>query len=143
MPLDASAADRSEACSGLLGTLLEGKLERISSRDVGEVKHVFSHILMSYQIEHVVVGGQGEPRPRTTEAGAPRMAWLTSIEVEQANIGTGVKKIWAAVYPASGPGSQSKKRKAAAAVKEPSGPDGKRVLKVVMPGMPVRNGSQG
>lgn len=139
MPPEADGSERSEACAGLLSSLLEGGLELVSRREVGQVKHVFSHILMSYEIEHVVVGGQGAPRPRTAETGAPPMAWLSSTEVEQANVGTGVKKIWAAVYPSATTATAGKgKKRKAVATESQIGSDGKRVLKVMMPGMPVR-----
>lgn len=81
---------------------------------------------MTYHVHHVILAAdededskdsQGErqpPQPKTDRAAA----WLNLEEVGAANVGTGVKKVWAAVYSAWGKADKAgKMAKAAKATK--------------------------
>ncbi|OCF40356.1 A/G-specific adenine glycosylase [Kwoniella heveanensis CBS 569] len=80
------------------------------ARYIGSIPHIFSHINMKYHIIHSVLSaptaasdsstgnGNGHQLPEILDT-APRMAvWLDAHEVEHANVGTGVKKVWSEVY---------------------------------------------
>lgn len=102
-------------------------------RDVGSIPHIFSHINMTYHVLHLVLKSSSCPP-------LPSMGiWLDDAGVESANIGTGVKKVWAEVYgawgrfePADKPMKPSKKAKKEVV------PEGKVVKNIMMPAMPAR-----
>lgn len=77
-----------------VSTLL-GPLKPLSHTSAGTVPHIFSHISRTYHVQHLVITGELPPAP-------DRAVWLGSSGVNAANIGTGVKKSWAAVYGAWG-----------------------------------------
>ncbi|WVQ77201.1 A/G-specific adenine glycosylase [Cryptococcus sp. DSM 104548] len=140
-----------------------------SAQDKGHIPHIFSHINMTYHIHLLTLS---TPFYRTSPPDilrtAPRQAvWLSEEEVEKANVGTGVKKVWAEVYGQWGSfevGGATKKKivkkqKTAAAPKgkgkggvwakvakstwsddeeEENGKGGKVVKKVMMPVMPAK-----
>ena len=60
----------------------------------GEYVHVFSHIRMTYRLWKVTIGGPIPairlPKGKT----ATEVVWLTAEGLKQANVGTGVKKMW-------------------------------------------------
>ncbi|WVF71648.1 A/G-specific adenine glycosylase [Kwoniella sp. CBS 6097] len=71
------------------------------ARYIGSIPHIFSHINMKYHITHSVLSTAtaNAGGPPDILAHAPRQAvWLDSHEVEHANVGTGVKKVWSEVY---------------------------------------------
>jgi len=107
-PLDArpKAVDTAQPCA-----LHLVKIER-----AGDVLHVFSHIRKTYRVQWVVLegGGSSPPelarRPSSTlvasgrrkktkvkDTGWPKLdsMWVFLDDVEKANIGTGVLKVWA------------------------------------------------
>lgn len=108
---------------------------------------------MIYHVVHVVL----TPPPQDTSP-PPTLStgiWLDSASVEASNIGTGVKKVWAATYgswgsfevgnPGLKPRPAAKKRKSTSAVpasvSEEAGKEqssGKVVRKIMMPMMPTR-----
>lgn len=136
VPAEATAAERTSATEAVIRSIIKGGLVLPSGRQVGVVKHVFSHIRMSYIVEHVVIGG-GEAPPAIGRYGSSggQAAWLSASEVQEANVGASVSKVWAAVYPdGAAPG---KKRKAAAAGRAVDA--GRKVVRVAMPVMPVRS----
>jgi A/G-specific adenine glycosylase len=95
---------------------------------------------MTYHIQHLVlhaVDSATQPPTHTND----RAVWLDADGVESANIGTGVKKVWAEIYGSWGNfakesnGSRLKvRKKPAAKVTE----EGKIFKKVTMPAMPSR-----
>jgi A/G-specific adenine glycosylase len=127
-------------------------------REIGKIQHIFSHINMTYHVHHVVlVPPQGRDETAPTEILPPsplqrdgRLAvWLDRKGVEHANIGTGVKKVWAEIYGSWGnftPRGRGKtklaerksKRSAGAVKMEPDVKNGKIVKKIMMPMMPAR-----
>ncbi|KIR55896.1 A/G-specific adenine glycosylase [Cryptococcus gattii Ru294] len=121
-----------------------------SNRDVGNIPHIFSHINMTYHIHLLTLTSSGS-EPPSIKPRTPRPAvWLSGEEVEKANVGTGVKKVWAEIYGSWGSFEESKMG-AVVAKKEKitnnksmrlkssaANKDGKIVKKVMMPAMPTR-----
>jgi len=95
-PLD-TRSDAVDAARSSVPRLV--KIER-----AGDVLHVFSHIRKTYRVQWVVLegGGASPPelvalaRPKPKAVGPPRVEsmWVLLDEVEKANIGTGVLKVW-------------------------------------------------
>jgi A/G-specific adenine glycosylase len=114
-----------------------------SHRDIGSIPHIFSHINMTYHIQHLVIEST-DPPPNTTD---PRAVWLDDEGVEHANVGTGVKKVWAEVFGAwgkfeAGAKGASIAKKAKGKVAKPKAEvvkNGDKVVKkIMMPSMPNR-----
>ena len=103
-------------------------------RDIGSIPHIFSHINMTYHILHVVLTDPSAPAPPTDGW------WLDELGVENANVGTGVKKVWAEIYGSWGSfdATTRKAQKSAKKGKEVVRGDGKVSKKVMMPAMPSR-----
>lgn len=80
--------------TGLEGVIsLIGPLTPTSHKAIIPVQHIFSHINMTYHAQHLVFATD------TNEPPAPAAGfWLDKDAVEHANVGTGVKKVWAAVF---------------------------------------------
>ncbi|WVN88166.1 A/G-specific adenine glycosylase [Cryptococcus depauperatus CBS 7841] len=121
---------------------------KASSRRVRSISHIFSHINMTYHIFHIIVNTPTYS-PFSIKDNAPRpIAWLNAEEVEGANVGTGVKKVWAEIYGSWGSFEVSltgsaprKKRKTCSQVTKKvtnGAAEGKVVKKILMPVMPVR-----
>lgn len=121
-----------------------------SNRDVGNIPHIFSHINMTYHIHLLTLTSSGS-EPPSIKPRTPRPAvWLSGEEVEKANVGTGVKKVWAEIYGSWGSFEESKMGAVVAKkekitnnksmrLKSPAAnKDGKIVKKVMMPAMPTR-----
>lgn len=140
-------ADRHAAALAHLGALLgrcPSELGELAHADVAPVPHIFSHIDMTYHVQHLVI--RGLEQPPTPDRGA----WLSAEEVERANVGTGVKKVWAAAYGAWGRTERSNgvapkakpkikaKAKAPPKRKAQEQPEAKVVRKVMMPIMPQK-----
>lgn len=106
---------------------------------------------MTYHIQHLVIS---HPGPKDEVPILPSNGvWLDSAGVENANIGTGVKKVWAEIYgkwglfvaggvkEGKGKGKGTKntsagtKRKSVSKLEE-TGTGGKVVKKIMMPMMP-------
>ncbi|TXT15583.1 hypothetical protein VHUM_00086 [Vanrija humicola] len=90
-----SQGDKLAASRAALAELLQ-EPEVTAHTAHAPVPHIFSHINMTYHVQHAVVSG-ALPALR-----ADRAAWLDADEVAAANVGTGVKKVWAGVYGAWG-----------------------------------------
>ena len=104
----------------------------ISRRDIGSIPHVFSHINMTYHILHLSLSSSSIP---STKSGI----WLDEAAVESANVGTGVKKVWAEVYGSWGSFDPTFKQvKAAKRAKKEASVEGKILKKLMMPVMPSR-----
>ena len=101
---------------------------------------------MTYHIQHLhIVSAHPPPELRLDRA-----VWLDDEAVESANVGTGVKKVWAEVFGSWGnfePGISAKKAKVVKrktdvkkepVKKEPANTGGKVVKKIMMPMMPSR-----
>lgn len=146
IPVDPAAdklAMALEGLGGLFGTPV-AELGTLAHTEVAPVPHIFSHIDMTYHVQHLVI--ESEEQPPTPDRGV----WLSADEVEEANVGTGVKKVWAAAYGAWGktertgkaaPKAKAKpKAKAAPKRKTPEvkAENGKAVRKVMMPIMPQK-----
>nr|KIR50140.1 A/G-specific adenine glycosylase [Cryptococcus bacillisporus CA1280] len=121
-----------------------------SNRDVGNIPHIFSHINMTYHIHLLTLTSSGS-EPPSIKPRTPRPAvWLSGEEVEKANVGTGVKKVWAEIYGSWGSFEESKmgavvakkekitKNKPMKSKSPAANKDGKVVKKVMMPVMPTR-----
>lgn len=75
------------------GALDETKLE-VGPTYHGEYIHVFSHIRMTYRLWEVQIGGP-LPAIRLPKGKiAAEVVWLTAAGLKDANVGTGVKKMW-------------------------------------------------
>lgn len=152
IPPSSTKESRSEAALKSIAQLLDGPIsDNIKlHRDVGPIPHIFSHINMTYHIQHLQIESANPP----PEPKLDRAVWLNDGGVEHANIGTGVKKVWAEVFGSWGvfePGAPVKKGKV---VKRKTGADkvepeksegkvelknvGKVVKKIMMPMMPSR-----
>ncbi|KAL1413596.1 hypothetical protein Q8F55_001371 [Vanrija albida] len=94
-PVGSAEQDKLAASLSTLEALL-GPVEVAEHSAHGAVPHIFSHINMTYHVQHVVLA-DALPAPRSDRA-----AWLDADAVAAANVGTGVKKVWAAVYGAWG-----------------------------------------
>ncbi|OXG55145.1 A/G-specific adenine glycosylase [Cryptococcus neoformans] len=131
--------------------ITEGEAEGLqtSNRDVGNISHIFSHINMTYHIHLLILASPGN-EPPSVKSKTPRPAvWLNEEEVEKANVGTGVKKVWAEIYGSWGSFEESKmgavlakKQKRMNNKSTKSKPVGanrneKIVKKVMMPAMPT------
>lgn len=95
VPQDTTSEDRLEAALGKVSTLLDTSQAALSStssvRHYEAIPHIFSHINMTYHIIHIVLESDETPK-------AVNGVWLDEKEVESANVGTGVKKVWSQVY---------------------------------------------
>lgn len=105
---------------------------------------------MTYHIHLLTLTSSGS-EPPSIKPRTPRPAvWLSGEEVEKANVGTGVKKVWAEIYGSWGSFEESKMGAVVAKkekitnnksmrLKSPAASkDGKIVKKVMMPAMPTR-----
>lgn len=118
------------ASLGITSSNASGMIQ--SHRHAGSIPHIFSHINMTYHILHLVLASSTLPLSKTG-------VWLDETGVETANIGTGVKKVWAEVYGAWGSfDSCAKPAKGTKTAKKEVVTDGKVVKKVMMPQMPMR-----
>jgi A/G-specific adenine glycosylase len=88
--------------STLLGVPAADLRQRVAVTAHGSVPHIFSHINMTYHVQHLVLGPADSNADVDVDAppvpADPRAAWLRADEVEGANVGTGVKKVWAQVF---------------------------------------------
>lgn len=107
----------------------------------GSIPHIFSHINMTYHVQHLVITSP-DPAPTPTDV---RAVWLDDTEVEHANVGTGVKKVWAEVFGSWGsfsagrkPAKPAVKGKRKSEVVPLKTEEGKIVKKIMMPMMPTR-----
>jgi len=154
IPPSSTKESRSEAALESIAQLLDGPIsDNIKShRDVGPIPHIFSHINMTYHIQHLRLESTSPP----PEPQIDRAVWLDDNGVDHANVGTGVKKVWAEIFGSWGnfePGLVGVKK--AKAGKRKSGPvkleavkkeakvksgndGGKVVKKIMMPMMPSR-----
>jgi A/G-specific adenine glycosylase len=95
---------------------------------------------MTYHIQHLqIVSDNPPPEPKLDRA-----VWLDDQGVESANVGTGVKKVWAEIFGSWGnfePGVKKAKvikRKSEVKI-EPVKSGEKVVKKIMMPMMPSRS----
>lgn len=144
LPAASTADDRLttslETIAQLLG-IPKSKIAKstTSHQSHGSIPHIFSHINMTYHIQHLTITSESSP-PEPTD---PRVSWLGDEEVEHANVGTGVKKVWAAVFGSWGSLEPAKKSKVTKAVKKRKSDvvpvTGEKVVKkIMMPSMPSR-----
>ncbi|ORX36845.1 DNA glycosylase [Kockovaella imperatae] len=92
IPPDSTSTDRERLALESLSTYVQ-LTQSPTPRYIASVPHIFSHINMTYHVVHVLV----EPPPGTTLPPTTGI-WYDADTVESANVGTGVKKVWAAVY---------------------------------------------
>ncbi|KAK8864250.1 A/G-specific adenine glycosylase [Kwoniella newhampshirensis] len=127
-----------------------------AGREVASIPHIFSHINMTYYIYHYMTTSPTESPPAIKTSAPANTVWLDEAGVESANIGTGVKKVWAEIYGSWGifdptsmsmssikKGNMNNKRKALTDQKmkkslEDPAVEGKIVKKIMMPVMPKR-----
>lgn len=147
---DSTADERYEVALVSLSTILDVPSDTLTAaakrKDIGSIPHIFSHIDMTYHIVHVRLDLPA--LPSLTTIGTERSAvWLDEAGVEHANVGTGVKKVWAEVYGAWGSfeaggkkTARAKKSQTAKGAKAapPELVSGKIVKKIMMPMMPAR-----
>ncbi|KAF8273721.1 DNA glycosylase [Lactarius quietus] len=89
-------------------------LRLVKIKRAGDVLHVFSHIRKTYRVQWVVLEGGGTCPPELAQRSTPTVPrvprskkakasddspksesmWIRIDEVEEANIGTGVQKVW-------------------------------------------------
>ncbi|KAI0305331.1 DNA glycosylase [Multifurca ochricompacta] len=123
VPVSISASEERETALTLLSCLIKSPcldvravpdaLRLIKIERAGDVLHVFSHIRKTYRVQWVVLEGGGASPPELAMRRAPaaphvpntkkrklivssksESMWLRLEEVEKANIGTGVLKVW-------------------------------------------------
>ncbi|WVQ99230.1 A/G-specific adenine glycosylase [Kwoniella sp. CBS 9459] len=68
------------------------------ARYIGSIPHIFSHINMKYHVTHCVLSNYNGGPPEILQTAPRHAVWLDADGVEQANVGTGVKKVWSEVY---------------------------------------------
>jgi A/G-specific adenine glycosylase len=146
---ESTPAERLDLATGLIAETLNVEQSTISKSITSHkfhepVKHIFSHINMTYHVLHLVLA-KGD-----TIKASGQSVWWTAEEVESGNVGTGVKKCWAEVYGEWGSFEAGGATKPAAAkktvkkrtrkvdLKAKSEPGEKLVKKVMMPMMPSR-----
>ncbi|ORY32556.1 DNA glycosylase [Naematelia encephala] len=139
-----SAEERLDASLATLSDLLDVSStdlrKDITPRYIGSIPHIFSHINMTYHIQHLVITTTTPP-PISASGQERNAVWLDESGVEHANVGTGVKKVWAEVYGSWGSFEARVKvankpaKKAKKVDKDPVG-GGKVVKKIMMPLMP-------
>lgn len=151
IPTESPSASRLEVSMSTVARLLAVRPTDLacstsSHVSCGSVPHIFSHINMTYHVQHLILTSDTPP-PTPDD---PRAVWLDDEAVEHANVGTGVKKVWAEVFGAWGNLEPSKKGAAngqKAGSKTPktakrkvtvTETGGKIVKKVMMPSMPSR-----
>ena len=148
---ESTPAERLDLATGLIAETLNVEQstisESITSHKFHEpVKHIFSHINMTYHVLHLVLS-KGDTMKASGQA-----VWWTAAVVESGNVGTGVKKCWAEVYgkwgsfEAGGATKATakktvKKRTSKVDLKAKLEPGEKLVKKVMMPMMPSRGGT--
>ncbi|WRT66194.1 A/G-specific adenine glycosylase [Kwoniella shivajii] len=131
---------------------------KVTARELAEVKtynhissipHIFSHINMTYHVHHFILSSTISDPPEILST-SPRVAiWMDDNQVEHANVGTGVKKVWAEVYGSWGSFdenhesfAEAKTKTASKKIKEKKPleevKNGKVVKKIMMPMMPVK-----
>jgi len=101
---------------------------------------------MTYHVQHIRIVSEDPP----PELKLDRAVWLNDEAVESANVGTGVKKVWAQIFGSWGsfePGASAKKAKVVKRKsdvkkelikKEPVKSGEKVVKRIMMPMMPSR-----
>ena len=126
--VDSTPEDRESVAAESIHRYVDTDQRLVSTkRSVASVPHIFSHINMVYHVVHLVMTPDGHSDPPQTKSTG---VWLDAAGVESANVGTGVKKVWSAVYGSWGsfecgkgaPKSKSggKKRKSEAPTSEGS-----------------------
>lgn len=110
-----SAQDKLSASVATLVDLL-GAHEVTAHSAHDPVPHIFSHINMTYHVQHAVLSSDSDAPP---EVKSERAAWLDADEVAAANVGTGVKKVWAGVFGAWGRFAAGKQAKPAKSAPKP------------------------
>lgn len=97
VPVNSTGPEHFAAASDHLATLLARPVFAVTERQMGSVPHIFSHINMTYHVRHLYLV-EPEGAPPALKRGTATMQWLDDEGVLAANVGTGVKKCWAAVY---------------------------------------------
>ncbi|WWC61714.1 A/G-specific adenine glycosylase [Kwoniella dejecticola CBS 10117] len=122
-------------------------LKQGQSRYISSIPHIFSHINMTYHIHHSTISDSSAVPPPLRETDRT-VVWLSEDEVVHANIGTGVKKVWAEVYGSWGSFDEEspkvkKPKNGTTQARQKKSPleevkNGKIVKKIMMPSMPTR-----
>ena len=97
MPEDEStSAERAAASTSLLREVLRlpDDFDFNASRDLGIIKHIYSHINATFHVHHLRLSMDVLP---SFKAHKGRCRWIAKNEVENANISTGSAKIWTLV----------------------------------------------
>lgn len=140
IPTGSTTESRRTASLEQLQAAIEGIPDEPSVRQASAVPHIFSHINMVYHPVHLTFTTNAPDPPGLQQ---DRAVWLDDQGVEHANVGTGVKKVWAAVFgkwgsfevPAGAIAPIKKSKKAKVAEEKA---EGKIVKRIMMPLMPHR-----
>lgn len=98
---ESDPTSRLEAALELLGDVLrlpEGSMTDVSGRstkEIGSIKHIYSHINAMFYCR--VIDLPGDKIPRIQSEWKARAKWVDEAEVDNANISTGHGKVWALV----------------------------------------------
>lgn len=105
---------RLEASLELLGRVLRLSAEHLkeindgAKKEVGSVKHIYSHINAMFYSRLLDLPGEKTP-PRVHSDWRARARWVDEVEVDDANISTGHVKVWTLVNSEAKAGSTKKK----------------------------------
>lgn len=126
---EADAKERSLASLSLLQELLRlpkdfnlsaardyTTIEITGTRDLGSIKHIYSHINATFHCRHLLV--TSEILPEVRAKAAERCRWIDKTEVDDANISTGAVKIWNLVCGKGASAKKSAKKETAKSPKE-------------------------
>jgi A/G-specific adenine glycosylase len=152
IPLDSTIDVQVKSSFKTLVNLLDISVSQLSSsitsRHAGQIPHIFSHINMTYHIHHLVLATAELPGM----VAGKTAVWLDDEGVQAANVGTGVKKVWAEAFgtwgtfevgvgasrAAKGSKQVGKKRKVGKEKVDGEGEGEKVKKRIMMPAMPKR-----
>nr|XP_019046116.1 A/G-specific adenine glycosylase [Kwoniella bestiolae CBS 10118]OCF25046.1 A/G-specific adenine glycosylase [Kwoniella bestiolae CBS 10118] len=154
VPISSTSSRCLEASMKALKDYIDIQPEMGEHRYVSSIPHIFSHINMTYHIHHSII--TTPPSPSVLPTASRQGVWLSEEEVVHANVGTGVKKVWAEVYGSWGSFDTTQPTRSKAATKKGGAKgdkkrpleevvkneNGKIVKKVMMPAMPSRKAKE-
>ena len=135
MPEDESTtAEGAAQTASLLCELLRlpDDFDTSASRDLGSIKHIYSHINATFRVHHLRFLADVLPLIKAKKG---RCRWIAKNEVQHANISTGSAKIWSLVMSDKSAKASAGAKKRGAAKKEV--PNGSQKISAFLKKQPV------